>query len=139
MQTIDNLETLADRYYGSVEKLRQIAFEHCGIPRDDHDWLVDFWLYERLAIAANMMGDLFSIFDTEQTLQSIAYGMGRFEGSSFAEKCASSWSELVANPIVRYEIKLPQPILWHGNRIDLCGEGGALNEYFGDLFPLQFK
>ncbi len=134
--TTPTLETIVRHNILSldVEHLRVIAHDHCGIPRDNA-YLVDLWLYEQLALAANFMGPHFGIADTAQTLRSIECGLiSHYEGT-FLEKCASSWAELVANPIIRHEIMLP----WSWCKRDYDREpvvDAWANESFSDVVGL---
>jgi hypothetical protein len=56
--------------------------------------------------------------------------------SSFEEKCAASWAELVANPIIRHEISLPKPLF--GSPLPSTGSelGGWEHEPFDVSFNL---
>lgn len=132
-----SLAGLVQRFGSSIETLREIAFEHCGIPRDAQVGLVDLWLYERLAMASSTMGWHFGVNDKEQVISSIEHGMLFCEGSTFAEKCFTSWADVVANPIVRHEI-----LLWDRRLLRLHSDSqfrphtGAENEAFSDILGL---
>jgi len=136
-----NLATLADRANISVDTLRAIAHEHCGVPVDSDTGILDTWLYERLATAANLAGLHFTLMQDESILSMIDFSLPGGPGS-FEERCQASFNEVVQNPIIRHEILLPETQGWEMNpesasfwRMAQTPDfymGGALNESFGD-------
>ncbi len=104
----NNLATLAQEADVSVDTLREIAYEHCNIPRETAVALLDLWLYERLATAAHLAGVHFSTLGDESILSMIDFSLISLKGN-FIERCQASLDEVLANPVVRHEIALPEP------------------------------
>ena len=129
-----DLQHLARQYYLSIDSLRRFAFSSCGIPQDAPEGRVDLWLYERLATAANWMGAHFYAHDDRGLRSAIDFSLSMFGAKgSFEEKCAESWAELVANPIIRHEIMLHERFSWPPRERSLWEHCGAENETFCDV------
>jgi hypothetical protein len=110
---MNDLQHLARKYHLSIESLRHFAFTSCRIPQDAPQDLVDQWLYERLAIRENTMLCNINPHNELDLRRAFGYTLSGSESSnSFEERCAASWAELVANPIVRHEITLHEPFSW---------------------------
>lgn len=127
------LQDLASRYHVSIDNLRRVAFQHCGIPADTAPEIVDFWLYERLASAANWTGLHFAL-DSDASVERMIEHSLVFEKGTFLEKCAASLAELKANPIIRHEILLPEHVGFFETPARAPWDHfGAEKDYFGDV------
>lgn len=137
---MNDLNHLAQQYFVSIERLRQFAVSHCGIDANAPQGQRDLWLYERLATAVFFAGAHFCIDDEEAMQRMVDYSTLWFKenGGSFLERCAESWAELQANPIVRHEILLHKPFRFeHAIAGVEAYEGGALHEPFSDVLILR--
>lgn len=122
------LEQLASKCYASVDLLRSIAADQCGLGNEEQ-WIVDCWLLDRLGRAAQSMGPHFSLFDADSVLSALSHALMRYEGT-FVEKCAASFAVIKANPIGVREVKLrdldpdfiiPTEGAYHESHYDLLG------------------
>jgi hypothetical protein len=110
---MNDLQHLARKYNLSIESLRSFAYTSCGIPKDASQDLVDQWLYERLAIREDTMLSNINPHSELDLRRAFGYTLpGSQSSNSFEERCAASWAELVANPIIRHEISLHEPFDW---------------------------
>lgn len=103
-----DLNEVARRFGVSIGDLRQFAIQDCGVPASTLLAVLDLWLYERLASSINLYGLRGWVGRPvrERLHEQVELGLFNVDGNDFRDKCAASFAEVRANPIIRHEILL---------------------------------
>lgn len=118
-----------------AERLRNIARAECGIRADAEQELVDLWLYRCLCHAVFFNGPLLPNCADEEIIRAIESSL-RIKEGPFVSRCASSFSELVANLCVGHEVSPDVSFPLSIETMTDLGRG-AVHEYAYDVFGLD--
>lgn len=125
---MNDFENFALHYGTTVETLREIVHDHCDIHRGWIPGIVDGWLFDRLSIAASLMGPHFSVATPQDVLFAISYPLDRDHGTVL-DRCRHSWAEYMANPFIGRHHRAPEPYSFVGS----AEPGAAVSESGGDV------